>query len=195
AAQTCARKTIHGGQVRRDDVVPFGRLHAHEQIVARDTRVVDEYRRRTLRARDTVDDRVDSGFVAHVEDDAPAFEAGLAQPRVDGLRAGLARRGTDDRGALARERLGDRAADTAPSARHERDAAGEAGPIAERCELHGSSGAKLEARDYSRAARRRRTAAPAPTSTPPAAPYKCAATMTGPPVAAAVKGSGPNRCS
>ena len=117
-ARDFEKPMMPAGQVRRDDVVPFLRLHPHQQVVARDAGVVDEYRRRALVARDVRQRRIHRLLVGNVEDDAAPTITERGRYPV-GTR--LAGRRSDHRRTRGGQCLGNAGADAARRARYQRD--------------------------------------------------------------------------
>src|SRR5690606_38339225 len=112
---------VDAGQVGVEDGLPVLVLHPHQQVVAGDAGVVYEDRDRADVLADRLDQLFDRAGRADVEH---AATAALRRPPVAVLLgAAFAGRGTDDRRAARGELIGNRRADAAACAGHQRDLA------------------------------------------------------------------------
>ena len=117
ALEARAGETEGGGEIDGEHRVPFGVLHAHEQIVARDAGVVDEDVEPAHRRFGGGDQRLDRGGVAEVAGQHVSALAEFGRERLERV----APRARERHGcALAVQRTGDGAAEAAGRARDQR---------------------------------------------------------------------------
>src|SRR5262245_53906895 len=118
------REHERGGEVRRDDSVPVGALHAHQQLIARDAGVADHDVEPSVPRHDGAGHRFDGCRVGDVEPERFGAPPRRAQFVGDALRV-VGPGGGHDHRTLLGEPCRNRAADAARRTCHERHFAGE----------------------------------------------------------------------
>jgi hypothetical protein len=124
AAHECLAGQEHGGEVGVDHRLPFFLLHAHQQIVARDARIIDQNADRTFVGTDIRLDRADSRRLRSIQHQSPARDAMRLEPGRDRCSTFCGGRGTDHRRTGLPEQIGNGRADAARGAGNERPLTG-----------------------------------------------------------------------